>query len=597
MDKLKGKKIVNIYHDSAYGKETIPVLDAQAKKYGFEVTHIAVPHPGNEQQAQWLQVRQIKPDWVILRGWGVMNPVALKAAAKIGFPRDKIVGVWWSGAEEDVIPAGDAAKGYIAAAFNVAGTNYPVVQEIQKRIYAKGKGEMDDKSRIGSIYYNRGVVHGIITVEAIRKAQEKYGKKPLTGEQVRWGLENLNINDARLKELGATGFMQALKVSCADHEGGGAVKFMQWDGKAVEGDHRLDRVGPVDRAPDDRRVRGQVRQGKGHHPARLLEGELILAAERAAAMHVRVPAWREPCQAASPRRLVHRPLPEPEALILMSQPCRCPTSPSRDQGLPVGQQHRGHLRPRHPGAEGRVAARRPQGKIVALLGANGAGKTTTLKAISNLLRAERGDVTKGSIEFDGERIDRLTPAELVRRGVCQVMEGRHCFQHLTVEENLLTGAFSRKVGRAELKADLEKVYTYFPRLKQRRSSQSGYTSGGEQQMTAVGRALMAQPKMILLDEPSMGLAPQIVEEIFEIVKNLNQKEGVSFLLAEQNTMVALRYADYGYILENGRVVMDGVASDLATNEDVKEFYLGLSTGGRKSFRDVKHYRRRKRWLA
>ena len=238
-----------------------------------------------------------------------------------------------------------------------------------------------------------------------------------------------------------------------------------------------------------------------------------------------------------------------------------------------------------------------RGKIVALLGANGAGKTTTLKAISNLLRAERGDVTKGSIEFDGERVDRLTPAELVRRGVCQVMEGRHCFQHLTVEENLLTGAFSRKAGRAELKNDLEKVYAYFPRLKDRRGSQSGYTSGGEQQMTAVGRALMAQPKMILLDEPSMGLAPHLVEEIFEIVKSLNQKERVSFLLAEQNTMVALRYADYGYILENGRVVMDGLASDLASNEDVKEFYLGLSSSGRKSFRDSKHYRRRKRWLA
>ena len=231
MDKLKGKKIVNVYHDSAYGKETIPVLDAQAKKYGFQIVHIAVPHPGNEQQAQWLQVRQVKPDWVILRGYGVMNPVALKAAAKIGFPREKIVGVWWSGAEEDVIPAGDAAKGFIAAGFNVAGTNYPIVQELMKRFYAKGKGEMDDKSRIGSIYYNRGVVHGIISVEAIRKAQEKYGKKPLTGEQVRWGLENLNINDARLKELGATNFMQALKVSCADHEGSGAVKFMQWDGK------------------------------------------------------------------------------------------------------------------------------------------------------------------------------------------------------------------------------------------------------------------------------------------------------------------------------------------------------------------------------
>jgi branched-chain amino acid transport system ATP-binding protein len=182
-------------------------------------------------------------------------------------------------------------------------------------------------------------------------------------------------------------------------------------------------------------------------------------------------------------------------------------------------------------------------------------------------------------------------------GVCQVMEGRHCFQHLTVEENLLTGAFTRKVSRAQIATALEKVYHYFPRLKTRRSSQSGYTSGGEQQMTAVGRALMAQPSMILLDEPSMGLAPQIVEEIFEIVQNLNSKEGVSFLLAEQNTMVALRYANYGYILENGRVVMDGEARDLASNEDVKEFYLGLSSSGRKSFRDVKHYRRRKRWLA
>jgi branched-chain amino acid transport system ATP-binding protein len=239
----------------------------------------------------------------------------------------------------------------------------------------------------------------------------------------------------------------------------------------------------------------------------------------------------------------------------------------------------------------------PEGKIVALLGANGAGKSTTLKAISNLLSAERGDVTKGTIEFKGKRVDKLTTNELVRMGVCQVMEGRHCFQHLTVEENLLTGAFTRKVSRADIAAALEKVYHYFPRLKLRRSSQSGYTSGGEQQMTALGRALMAQPSMILLDEPSMGLAPQIVEEIFEIVQDLNTKEGVSFLLAEQNTMVALRFADYGYILENGRVVMDGEAKGLASNEDVKEFYLGLSSGGRKSFRDVKHYRRRKRWLA
>ena len=239
----------------------------------------------------------------------------------------------------------------------------------------------------------------------------------------------------------------------------------------------------------------------------------------------------------------------------------------------------------------------PEGRIVALLGANGAGKTTTLKAISNLLRSERGDVTKGGIEYRGERIDRLSPSALVRRGVVQVMEGRHCFQHLTIEENLLTGAFTRKASRGEIRDDLERVYTYFPGLKIRRTSQSGYTSGGEQQMTAIGRALMARPKMILLDEPSMGLAPQVVAEIFEIVRDLNTKEGVSFLLAEQNTMVALRYADYGYILENGRVVMEDDAEKLRTNEDVREFYLGLSTAGRKSFRDAKHYRRRKRWLA
>jgi branched-chain amino acid transport system ATP-binding protein len=239
----------------------------------------------------------------------------------------------------------------------------------------------------------------------------------------------------------------------------------------------------------------------------------------------------------------------------------------------------------------------PRGGIVALLGANGAGKTTTLKAISNLLHAERGEVTKGTIEFDGARVEKLTPNALVRMGVCQVMEGRHCFQHLTVEENLLTGAFTRKGARGDTATALDKVYHYFPRLRERRMSLAGYTSGGEQQMTAIGRALMARPTMILLDEPSMGLAPQIVEEIFEIVSDLNAKEQVSFLLAEQNTSIALRYANYGYILENGRVVMDGAASDLSSNEDVKEFYLGLSTAGRKSFRDVKHYRRRKRWLA
>ena len=239
----------------------------------------------------------------------------------------------------------------------------------------------------------------------------------------------------------------------------------------------------------------------------------------------------------------------------------------------------------------------PEGGIVALLGANGAGKTTTLKAVSNILSTERGEVTKGSIEFFGERIDSLNPTDLVRKGVVQVMEGRHCFEHLTVEENLLTGAYSRKDGKGAVSKDLEMVYGYFPRLKERRSSQAGYVSGGEQQMTAIGRALMSRPRMVLLDEPSMGLAPQLVEEIFDIVKRLNEEQNVSILLAEQNTNMALRFADYGYILENGRVVMDGPAANLRDNEDVKEFYLGLSTSGRKSYRDVKHYKRRKRWLA
>ncbi len=239
----------------------------------------------------------------------------------------------------------------------------------------------------------------------------------------------------------------------------------------------------------------------------------------------------------------------------------------------------------------------PKGGITALLGGNGAGKSTTLKAISNLLLSERGDVTKGAIEYRGQKVAGLSPAELVRRGVIQVMEGRHCFGHLTVEENLLTGAYTRKISRSELKASLELVYEYFPRLRDRRKSLAGYTSGGEQQMVAIGRALMSAPEMVLLDEPSMGLAPQLVEEIFTIVKDLNEKEGVSFLLAEQNTNVALRFAHYGYILESGRVVMDGPAMDLRENPDVKEFYLGMSDEGRKSFRDVRSYRRRKRWLS
>ena len=237
-----------------------------------------------------------------------------------------------------------------------------------------------------------------------------------------------------------------------------------------------------------------------------------------------------------------------------------------------------------------------EGRIAAILGGNGAGKTTTLRAISNLLKAERGEVTKGSIELRGERIENQTPADLVKKGVVQVMEGRHCFAHLTIEENLLTGSYTR-TDKGEIAANLDKVYKYFPRLKERRTSQAAYTSGGEQQMCAIGRALMANPSVILLDEPSMGLAPQIVEEVFEIVKDLNQREKVTVLLAEQNTNMALKYADYGYIMESGRIVMDGAAADLRSNEDVKEFYLGVGGGERKSFRDVKSYKRRKRWLA
>jgi len=244
-----------------------------------------------------------------------------------------------------------------------------------------------------------------------------------------------------------------------------------------------------------------------------------------------------------------------------------------------------------------VSVEVPKGGIVAILGANGAGKTTTLKAISNLLKAERGEVTKGTIEFKQTRVDTMSANELVKRGCIQVMEGRHCFEHLTVDENLLTGAFTRRDGRAAIAEDMEMVYNYFPRLRERRTALAGYISGGEQQMTAIGRALMSRPDMILLDEPSMGLAPQLVEEIFEIVKKLNTKEGVSFLLAEQNTNMALKYSNYGYILESGRVVLDGEASELRENEDVKEFYLGTGGGDRRSFKKTKHYKRRKRWLA
>jgi branched-chain amino acid transport system substrate-binding protein len=231
MDKLKGKKIVNLHHGSAYGKETLQLLNLQAEKYGFQITHIEVPHPGNEQQSQWMQIRQIKPDWVILRGWGVMNSVALKTAQKVGYPANRMVGGWWSGAEEDVIPAGDAATGFITSAFHPSGADFPVIQDILKNVYAKGQGNMTDQKRIGQQYFNRGVIQGILVAESIRTAQAKYGKRSLTGEELRWGFENLNLDEKRLKEIGAYGLLQPLKLSCQDHEGGGAVQFQKWDGQ------------------------------------------------------------------------------------------------------------------------------------------------------------------------------------------------------------------------------------------------------------------------------------------------------------------------------------------------------------------------------
>jgi branched-chain amino acid transport system ATP-binding protein len=244
-----------------------------------------------------------------------------------------------------------------------------------------------------------------------------------------------------------------------------------------------------------------------------------------------------------------------------------------------------------------VSLRVPEEGIVALLGANGAGKSTTLKAISGLLRTERGEVTKGGVDLSGEPIHRREASEIVRRGIVQVMEGRHVFEHLTVEENLLTGGYIRRNGQS-LKRDLDMVYEYFPRLRERRGVRAGYVSGGEQQMLAIGRALMVHPRLMLLDEPSMGLAPMLVQEIFEIVGRLNRDEKVAVLLAEQNANMALRFAQYVYVMENGRIVLDGDVKAIGENEDIKEFYLGLSgVGQRKSYRDVKHYRRRKRWLS
>ncbi|MDR6491429.1 ABC transporter substrate-binding protein [Paraburkholderia sp. 22099] len=245
LTQLKGKKIVVLYHGSPYGRETIPVLDTLAKKYGFELTQIEVPHPGNEQGSQWLTIHRIKPDWVILRGWGVMNPVALKSAQKVGFPADHIIGNIWSNSEEDARPAGDAAKGFISITTHPSGTGFPVIQAIDQYVIKPGNGNLKDPARFGTVYYNLGVVNGILNVEALRVAQAKFGNKPLTGEQVRWGFEHLNLDDARLKQLGAYGLVQPLKLSCADHEGGGAVRFQQWDGqqwKVISGWVQADRA-------------------------------------------------------------------------------------------------------------------------------------------------------------------------------------------------------------------------------------------------------------------------------------------------------------------------------------------------------------------
>jgi len=248
MGNLKGMKIVNLHHGSGYGRETIPILDIQAEKYGFSVTHVEVPHPGIDQQSQWLQIRRLKPDWVILRGWGVMNPTAIKTAAKFGFPRDHMLGVWWSGAEEDVRPAGKSAVGYYAAGFHPSGADTPLHADVKKYVYDRNNGDLKDPSRFGTIYHNRGMITAIIMTESVRTAMGKYGNKRMTGAQVQWGLEHLDLTDARIAELGATGFIAPLKITCLDHEGGGGVKFQQWDGKKwqsasdwIKPDHALTR--------------------------------------------------------------------------------------------------------------------------------------------------------------------------------------------------------------------------------------------------------------------------------------------------------------------------------------------------------------------
>ena len=517
----KGKKIVVLYHGSPYGKETIPIYELLAQKYGFDRQQIEVPHPGNEQQSQWLTIRRAKPDYVVLRGWGVMNPVALKTAQKVGFPADHIIGNVWSNSEEDVHPGRRRRQGLHR--HHHPGLRHATIRCCRrsiKTVYGAGKGNLEDKKRIGSVYHNLGIVNGILNVEAIRIAQEKFGHRTLTGDEVRWGFEHLKLDDARVEALGAKDLFHSINVTWDNHEGDGHVTLPAMGRQEVERGLRLDRAGLGAAAADHREVGGGLCQGEGHQAARLQQGALSMSA----------PA-----------------ILEVDAIALTYSGI-----------IPALRE---------------VTLTVPHGAIVALLGANGAGKTTTLKAISRWPGRPRG-ADYGRIAYRGDDVTHADPARLVERGLVQVLEGRRCFAHLSVEENLRIGAYSQRPSRREVDAGLERVYAIFPRLKTHRRSLAGVTSGGEQQMIAIGRALMARPRLLLLDEPSMGLAPQIVEEIFEILARLNRDDGVSILLAEQNATVALHYASYGYVLETGRVVAEGSSAELRREDALQNAYLG-----------------------
>ena len=510
-----------------------------------------MPHPGNEQQSQWLTIRRAKPDYVVLRGWGVMNPVALKTAQKTGFPVDHIIGNVWSNSEEDVVPAGDAAKGYIAITTQASGAEYPVLQEIVKTVYDAGKGNLEDQKRIGCVYHNLGIVNGILNVEAVRIAQAKFGKRTLTGDEVRWGFEHLQLDPKRVEELGAKDLFHSINVTCDNHEGDGYVTFQQWDGEQVERRQRLDRPGLGAAAADHREVRGGLCGREGHHATRLRE-----PASRAE-LSVRAGPHAGP---ASRFALTWKGT--------LAWPRARPCSSRVDVEATYNQSHR------------RSAWRQPDGA---------AGRD---RGPARRQRRRQDDVPQGGLQparcrtrAGDRRVDHLSTASRSvgahrrsgRRGLVQVLEGRHCFKALTVEENLLTGAIARGMGRARRpRSELEQVYGIFPRLKVKRRVPAGLTSGGEQQMTAIGRALMAKPRLLLLDEPSMGLAPMVVEDIFNVLSDLNRTQGLSLLIAEQNAAMSLRHAQRAYVLENGMAVLEGDAAELRQRDDIKAFYLGLA---------------------